>query len=808
MKIVLRLCICIVLILVLIAGYYLLVKDGAQPIREDLLKVAEGAPPAPCGFPTMYAGYLAYFLGLVEIGDIHGEIPLPEGVVEKKDIEYGKVGERKLLLNLYSPEKLEQPAVGLIFIHGGGWTSGDRNDYKYYTVRFAKRGYVVATISYRFAQEAGFPGCVEDTKCAVRWMRANAAELKVDPDKIAVIGGSAGGYLAMMAGYTADKPELEGQGGWPGVSSKVAAVVDLYGPVDMTVPYARHHPTITNFLKKSYEEAPELYAQASPITHVTPNSPPTLIFQGSIDDLVPVEQSDMLALKLREKGVPYWYDCLYGMPHTMDIIIPVNERCQYIMNAFFEKFLMGKPVKEVQPKPQSLMGTVEQMLGKASDFAWGPPMLILLMGTHIFLTFRLRFIQRFIGKAIRLSVARTREGSGEISHFGALTTALAATVGTGNIVGVATAIAAGGPGAVLWMWLTGVFGIATKYSEALLAVKYRVTRPDGTVAGGPMYALERGLNAKWLGVLFAAFTAIAAFGIGNMVQANALANLLHGGKYAISPWISGVIMTVLVAVVVLGGIKSIARVSEKLVPFMAVLYVFGCVVLLIIGIGTLPATIVLISKSAFTGHAAVGGFLGAGVRAAMRYGIARGLFSNESGLGSAPIVAAAAQTKNPVRQALVSSTGTFWDTVVICLMTGLVIVNSGEWHSGLKGAALTHQAFSDFTYIGPLILTFGMITFVFSTILGWCYYGEKACEYLFGQRSVFAYRILWVIAVMVGSVVTLPTVWAFADIANALMAIPNLIVLILLSGVVVAETRHFLWNNHLDQDIGESPAGE
>ncbi|GEM_PF-4890 len=806
MKVVLRIFICIVLILVIIAGYYLLVKNGAQPIREDLLKVAEGAPPAPFGFPTMYAAFLAYSLGLVNVADIHSEIPVPEGVVEKKDIEYGNVGERRLLLNLYSPQNLENPAPGLIFIHGGGWTSGDRNDYKYYTVRFAKRGYVVATISYRFAQEAGFPGCVEDTKCAVRWMRANAAELKVDPDKIAVIGGSAGGYLALMAGYTADRPELEGQGGWPGVSSKVAAVVDLYGPVDLTVDYAREHPTITGFLKKSYTGNPELYTLASPIAHVTPNSPPTLIFQGSIDHLVPVKQSDALALKLIENGVPYWYDCLYGMPHTMDIIIPVNERCQYIMNAFFEKFMMGKPVEEMQPEPRSIMGAVEKKLSKISDFAWGPPMLILLMGTHIFLTIRLRFIQRFVGKAIRLSLARTREGSGEISHFGALTTALAATVGTGNIVGVATAIAAGGPGAVLWMWLTGVFGIATKYAEALLAVKYRVTRPDGTVAGGPMYALERGLNAKWLGVLFAAFTAVAAFGIGNMVQANALASVLHDSKLEVNPWISGVIMTVLVAVVVIGGIKSIARVSEKLVPLMAVLYVFGCVVLLIIGIGTLPATIVLIIKSAFTGHAAVGGFLGAGVRAAMRYGIARGLFSNESGLGSAPIVAAAAQTKNPVRQALVSSTGTFWDTVVICLMTGLVIVNSGEWQSGLKGAALTHQAFSDFTHVGPLILTFGMITFVFSTILGWCYYGEKACEYLFGQRSVLAYRMLWVIAVMIGSVITLPTVWAFADIANALMALPNLIALVLLSGVVAAETRHYLWNNNLDQDVQESAA--
>ncbi len=443
------------------------------------------------------------------------------------------------------------------------------------------------------------------------------------------------------------------------------------------------------------------------------------------------------------------------------------------------------------------MSYIEIFLARVSDIVWGPPMLILLMGTHIFLTIRLRLIQRFIGKAIKLSLQRTREGEGEISQFGALMTALAATVGTGNIVGVATAIAAGGPGAVLWMWLTGVFGIATKYSEALLAVKYRVLRPDGTVAGGPMYALENGLNAKWLGVLFAFFTSIAAFGIGDMVQANALAGVLKDAV-GISPWISGAVITTLTAIVVLGGIRSIARVSEALVPFMAIVYVGGCLILLFIGIDTLPATILLIVKSAFTGQAAVGGFLGAGVRAAMRYGVARGLFSNESGLGSAPIVAAAAQTKNPVRQALVSSTGTFWDTVVICLMTGLVIVNSGAWTTGLKGAELTHKAFADFPGIGPVILTLGMITFVFSTILGWCYYGEKAIEYLLGPRAIFPYRCLWVAAVMVGSVVSLPVVWSFADIANALMAVPNLIVLVLLSGVVVAETRHYLWNNNLN----------
>ena len=289
---------------------------------------------------------------------------------------------------------------------------------------------------------------------------------------------------------------------------------------------------------------------------------------------------------------------------------------------------------------------------------------------------RLRFIQRYLPQAIRLSFSREKEGEGDVSQFGALTTALAATIGTGNIVGVATAVAAGGPGAVLWMWLTGVFGIATKYAEAVLSVKYRVKQPNGMMAGGPMYALERGLGSKPLGMLFAALTAIAAFGIGNMAQANSISALANE-TFGVSPWITGSVMTALTAIVILGGITSIASVCEKLVPFMAVFYVLGCLILIVMHIERVPATISLIVSSAFTGQAAVGGFLGAGIMQAMRFGIARGLFSNESGLGSAPIVAAAAQTKNPVRQALVSATGTFWDTVVVCAMTGLVVVNSG-----------------------------------------------------------------------------------------------------------------------------------
>jgi AGCS family alanine or glycine:cation symporter len=450
-----------------------------------------------------------------------------------------------------------------------------------------------------------------------------------------------------------------------------------------------------------------------------------------------------------------------------------------------------------------VLNGLEAWLGRISDFVWGPPLLILLFGTHVFLTFRLRFIQRYLGRAIRLSFSLKREGEGDISHYGALTTALAATIGTGNIVGVATAVAAGGPGAVLWMWLTGVFGIATKYGEAVLSVRYRITTAQGLMAGGPMYVLERGLKVKWLGIVFAALTAVAAFGIGNMVQANAISSMVcelvrgYGARSEETLWVTrcatGILVTGMTAVVILGGIRSIARICELLVPFMALFYVIGCVVLILVNIRTVPHALHLIITGAFTGQAAIGGFMGAGIKEAMRWGVARGLFSNESGLGSAPIVAAAAQTHNPVRQALVSSTGTFWDTVVVCAMTGIVVVESGEWTRGLDGAGLTKAAFGDIPVVGPIVLTVALLTFVYSTILGWSYYGEKAAEYLFGSGVVRPYRYLWVTAVMIGSVATLKAVWSFADIANGLMAIPNLISLIALSGVIVAETRQHLW---------------
>lgn len=427
-----------------------------------------------------------------------------------------------------------------------------------------------------------------------------------------------------------------------------------------------------------------------------------------------------------------------------------------------------------------------------SGLVWGPPMLILLFGTHLFLTFRLKFIQRYLIKAIKISFERSKEGEGDVSQFAALTTGLAATIGTGNIIGVATAIASGGPGAVFWLWITGVFGIATKYSEALLSIKYRVKAGDGTMAGGPMYVLEKGMNCKWLGVIFAFFTAITAFGIGNMVQANSIAAMMKE-TFQTPPWITGLVITILTAAVILGGIKSIAGVCEKLVPFMALFNIVGCLIILALRFETIPETIALIFKSAFTGQAAAGGFLGATMREAMRYGIARGLFSNESGLGSAPIVAAAAQTKNSVRQALVSSTGTFWDTVVVCALMGLVFVNSGAWAQGLKGAALSKSAFDGIPVVGPIVLTVSLFTFVFSTILGWSYYGEKASEYLFGKAAVTPYRCAWVIAVMAGSLLTLPIVWSLADITNAFMAIPNLISLIVLNNVIVAETREHLW---------------
>ena len=440
-----------------------------------------------------------------------------------------------------------------------------------------------------------------------------------------------------------------------------------------------------------------------------------------------------------------------------------------------------------------------------SSFLWGWPMIVLLLGTHIYLTIILRIPQRKLLTGIRLSVKKDAKAEGDVSQFGALATALAATIGTGNIVGVATAVALGGPGAVLWCWLTGIFGMSTKYAEGLLAVKYRVKTADGKMLGGPMYALERGLNMKWLGILFAIFTALASFGIGCTVQANSIALLAHD-TFSIPTWIIGLFVSVLTALVILGGVKAIAKVCTILVPFMAVLYVLGCIFILSLKSSYVWPAIQLIVNSALNPSAAGGGFVGASVMMAARYGIARGLFSNESGMGSVPIVAAAAQTRNPVRQALVSSTGTFWDTVIICALTGLVLVSSILAYPDITyadGAALTKVAFSKIPYVGAPLLSFGILTFAFSTIIGWSYYGESAVNYLEGHRANRFYRILFIVSLFFGSIINLDIIWNIADCMNALMTIPNLIALLLLSGVAAKETKKYLWSNKLDEEMEE-----
>ena len=450
-----------------------------------------------------------------------------------------------------------------------------------------------------------------------------------------------------------------------------------------------------------------------------------------------------------------------------------------------------------------------QIIDTISSFLWGWPLIILLFGTHLFMTVRTGFVQKNIFKAIKLSVTKDKDASGDVSQFGALTTALSSTIGTGNIIGVGTAIALGGPGAVLWMWLSGIFGIATKYAETLIAVKYRVKSDDGSMIGGAMYALERGLKMKWLGIVFAFLAAICAFGIGCTVQANAVtANITQ--NIHVSPWIIAVILTILVGLVIIGGIKIITRVSEILVPFMAAFYFLGCLVILIMNWDVLGLAIVTIVKAAFSPQAMGGGFIGSTVMLACRYGFARGLFSNESGMGSAPLVAAAAQTRNPKRQALVSMTGTFWDTVIICLMTGLVLVSCILKHpeiDGLSGngAELTSLAFGRIPYIGIPILILGLVTFAFSTILGWYYYGERCAIYLFGERAKWVYKILWVIGVFVGSLVELNLVWSMADLLNGLMAIPNIIAVLLLSNVIAKETKKYKGARLEDIDPSEIP---
>ena len=450
------------------------------------------------------------------------------------------------------------------------------------------------------------------------------------------------------------------------------------------------------------------------------------------------------------------------------------------------------------------MDAIVTFINWLDDFIWGIPMIVLLLGTHLFMTVRTGFIQRKLFTGIRLSVTKDPDSPGDVSQFQALTTALASTIGTGNIIGVGTAIFLGGPGAVFWCWIAGVFGIATKYAESLIAVKYRVRTRDGKMQGGAMYALERGLNLKWLGVAFALLATIASFGIGCGTQINAIAEVIENNvPFHIPPIAIGIVGGILTAIVIIGGIQSIASVCEKLVPFMAIFYVLGCIIILGINSDTLLPAVGAILRLAFTPGAVAGGLVGQGLLIALRFGVARGLFSNESGMGSAPLVASAAQTRNPVRQALVSSTGTFWDTVVVCLMTGLVLVTtimknpSINMDSVTDGGQLTTLAFSQIPVLGPIILVVGIITFAWSTILGWSYYGERCAQYLWGKKSLLPYKLIFVAVVVVGPVLALDLVWTIADILNALMAIPNLIAVLLLSGVIAKETRHYL--NNLDE---------
>ena len=439
------------------------------------------------------------------------------------------------------------------------------------------------------------------------------------------------------------------------------------------------------------------------------------------------------------------------------------------------------------------MDSLKTLFDTLGGWVWGPYMLVLLVGTGVYLTVRLMGIQfTLLPFALKQAFTPQKKVEGEkqegdISHFGALMTALSATIGTGNIAGVATAVVVGGPGAVFWMWITAIFGMATKYGEGVLAVKYRVQNSKGEMSGGPMYYIERGMKKKWLAMLFAGFATIASFGIGSSVQSNSVAQSIHA-SFGIDGWITGVVLTVFTAVVILGGIKSISKVSSVLVPFMAVFYVLGGLIIILLNLDGLMPALQLIFSDAFTGDAVAGGALGT----VIRYGVARGVFSNEAGMGSAPIAAAAAKTDHPVRQALVSMTGTFLDTIVVCSITGIVLVMGNMYMDGETGAALTTHTF-DKLLPGPggWSVTFGLIFFAYSTMLGWCYYGEKCATYLFGDKCITPYRVIYVATVMMGTVASLDLVWAAADTFNGLMAIPNLIALLALSGVIIKETKDF-----------------
>ena len=435
-----------------------------------------------------------------------------------------------------------------------------------------------------------------------------------------------------------------------------------------------------------------------------------------------------------------------------------------------------------------------ELLKELDAFVWGPPLLILLVGTGIYLTIRLGLLQvARLPKAFQLIFTKDK-GHGDVSSFAALCTALAATVGTGNIIGVATAIKVGGPGALFWMWMAAFFGMATKYAEGLLAIKYRTKDANGAVAGGPMHYILLGMGEKWrpLAIFFAlAGVLVALLGIGTFTQVNSITESIQNTAQ-IDPAITALILSIFVGIAVFGGLKSISKVSTAVVPFMAIVYILGTLTVILFNIEKVPATLALIFTSAFSPVAAVGGFAGASIRMAIQNGVARGVFSNESGLGSAPIAAAAAKTNEPVEQGLISMTGTFIDTLIICTLTGLTILVTGVWSGDLNGVALTQSAFSTvFSYFGPALLTIFLVLFAFTTILGWNYYGERCFEFLFGVRFIWLYRVVFVVMVLLGGFIELDMVWIIADIVNALMALPNLIALLVLSPVVIAETKKY-----------------
>ena len=436
------------------------------------------------------------------------------------------------------------------------------------------------------------------------------------------------------------------------------------------------------------------------------------------------------------------------------------------------------------------------MLNAIDSFMWGPPLITLLVGTGIYLTLRLKLLQVVrLPKALSLIFKAKNHGEGDVSSFKALCVALAATVGTGNIVGVATAVKIGGPGAIFWMWMAAFFGMATKYAEGLLAVKYRSTDANGNIAGGPMYYIRKGMGEKYapLATFFAAATILVAyFGIGTFPQVNAIVDSAEI-SFGLSKVLTGAVLTILIAAITIGGLQSIAKVASKVIPFMAVMYILISLGLIAMNLDGIPAAVSLIFESAFTGTAAAGGFAGSTIMMAMQNGIARGVFSNESGLGSAPIAAAAAKTKEPAEQGLISMTGTFIDTLIICTMTGLALVLTGVWQGDAAGAAMTSAAFaSTYGALGSSLLTIALVLFAFTTILGWNYYGERACIYLFGTKGVMPYRIIFIALIASGGFLKLEAIWILADIVNGLMAIPNLIALIALSGVVVTETESYL----------------